>query len=79
MAREKKNKDEFEKSLNRLQKIVEQLEQGNLPLEKMIELFEEGAKLKTFCRKKLEAARGRVRILLDGEEGEPTESSFDEY
>lgn len=79
MARQTKKKDEFENSLARLKEIVERLEEGNLPLEEMIGLFEEGAKLKNFCRKKLEAARGRVRILTENEDGQTNEVPFEDY
>ena len=54
----------FEDSLQRLEKIVEELEKGDLPLEKALTLFEEGIQLSNSCRKELEAAEGKVEILL---------------
>jgi exodeoxyribonuclease VII small subunit len=54
----------FEASLEQLEKIVKELEQGGLPLERSLELFEEGMKLSAACRKKLEEAENRVEILL---------------
>ena len=54
----------FEECLQRLEKIVDELEKGELPLEKALGLFEEGIALSASCRKELEAAEGRVEILL---------------
>ena len=54
----------FEDSLQRLEKIVNELEKGDLPLEKALTLFEEGIQLSNSCRKELEAAEGKVEILL---------------
>ncbi len=54
----------FEDCLQRLQKIVHELEKGDVPLEKSLTLFEEGMQLSTTCRKELEEAEGKVEILL---------------
>ena len=54
----------FEDSLQRLEKIVDELEKGELPLERALGLFEEGIALSASCRKELEAAEGKVEILL---------------
>jgi len=54
----------FEECLQRLEKIVDELEKGELPLEKALGLFEEGIALSASCRKELETAEGRVEILL---------------
>ena len=54
----------FEECLQRLEKIVEELEKGSVPLEQAIKLFEEGIKLSNSCRQELEAAEGKVEILL---------------
>ena len=54
----------FEDWLQRLEKIVDELEKGELPLEKALGLFEEGIALSSSCRKELEAAEGKVEILL---------------
>lgn len=54
----------FEESLQRLEKIVDELEKGELPLKKALGLFEEGIALSASCRKELEAAEGKVEILL---------------
>jgi len=54
----------FEECLQRLEKIVRELEKGDAPLEKSLTLFEEGMQLSTACRKELEEAEGKVEILL---------------
>ena len=54
----------FEDCLQRLEKIVQELEKGEVPLEKSLTLFEEGMQLSAACRKELEDAEGKVEILL---------------
>ena len=54
----------FEDCLQRLERIVDQLEKGDVPLEQAIKLFEEGVQLSNSCRQELEAAEGKVEILL---------------
>jgi exodeoxyribonuclease VII small subunit len=54
----------FEECLQRLEKIVDQLEKGEVPLEQALALFEEGVKLSNDCRSELESAEGKVEILL---------------
>ncbi len=54
----------FEECLQRLDKIVQELEKGEVPLDKSLTLFEEGMQLSTACRKELEQAEGKVEILL---------------
>ena len=54
----------FEECLQRLEKIVQELEKGDVPLEKSLTLFEEGVQLSNSCRKELEQAEGKVEILL---------------
>ena len=59
----------FEESLKQLEKIVDQLEGGDLPLEESIRLFEEGVRLSTACKQELEAAEGKVQILMKERDG----------
>ena len=54
----------FEESLQRLEAIVAELEKGDISLDRSLELFDEGMKLSGSCRKELEAAEGKVEILL---------------
>lgn len=61
----RKEKDQgFEESLTSLEEIVQQLESGELPLEKALELFEEGVVLARRCQSQLEEAERRVDLLL---------------
>jgi exodeoxyribonuclease VII small subunit len=53
----------FESNLERLDNIVRELEDADLPLEKALQLYEEGMKLSEACHKQLEEAEGRVEIL----------------
>ena len=68
----------FEESLKRLEEIVAQMEQGEIPLEQALKLFEEGVKLTGSCRQELDQAEGKIEILLkkDGKlQSEPFEAS----
>ncbi len=56
----------FEEQLKRLQTIVEELERGELPLERSVELYKEGLALSGECRTRLEKARNEITILNDG-------------
>jgi exodeoxyribonuclease VII small subunit len=62
---------DFESALNELETIVKTLEQGDLPLEKSLELFERGVQLSRFCHTKLEAAERRIEILNERGEVRP--------
>jgi exodeoxyribonuclease VII small subunit len=63
----------FEQALAELEKIVGELESGQAPLERSIEVYERGAALKAHCEKKLEAARLRVEKIVVGPGGVSTE------
>ena len=54
----------FEECVDRLEKIVGELEKGDVSLDRALELFDEGMKLSGSCRKELEEAEGKVEILL---------------
>ena len=68
----------FEEALKRLEKIVEELENGSLSLDESLEKYEEGIKLSKACSKKLEVARKKVEILLKSEDGSVELKAFDE-
>lgn len=53
----------FEESLGDLEKIVKQLEDGDLPLDQSLKLFEEGVKLSRLCRERLSRAERRIELL----------------
>jgi exodeoxyribonuclease VII small subunit len=59
----------FEESLKQLEKIVDQLERGDLPLEESVRLFEDGVRLSTACKQELDAAEGKVQILMKERDG----------
>lgn len=54
----------FEAGLQELELVVKQLESGELPLERALELFEKGMGLSSTCRKQLEEAETRVEMLV---------------
>jgi exodeoxyribonuclease VII small subunit len=60
---------DFEKQLTALESIVERLEEGDLSLEESVQLFEEGMKLSEACKKELEAAEGKIQLLVDRGKG----------
>lgn len=68
----------FEASLEALERIVQQLEDGDLPLEKSLELFEQGIKLSRECQERLSQAERRIEILLRDNQGRPVASPFSE-
>ena len=67
MPAAKPKQPNLEKSLEALEAIVEELEDGEIPLEKALKQFEKGIKLSRECQTALEAAEQKVQILLDGE------------
>ena len=72
----KKNFD-LEKSLADLEALVDELESGDLPLEKAMKKFEEGIKLTRGCQAALKEAEQKVEILLKTAGGEETLEEFD--
>jgi len=59
----------FEESLKKLESIVGQLEQGDLALEESLKLFEEGVTLSATCKQELDAAEGKVQMLVKQRDG----------
>ncbi len=76
MAR-KKNTNLFEDSLEELEQLVEQMEQGDLSLEESLKSFERGVKLTSTCQKALQEAEQKVQILLE-KNGKKTLEPFDD-
>jgi exodeoxyribonuclease VII small subunit len=60
-----------------LEKIVSKLEDGDIPLEESLKLFEEGIRLSRFCNQKLDEAEKKVEILLKGKNGMLKTHPFD--
>ena len=67
----------FESSLEELERIVRELEQGELTLEKSLELFEQGVKLSRDCQERLGQAERRIEILMRDNQGRATVRPFD--
>jgi exodeoxyribonuclease VII small subunit len=80
MSRAKKGSKEtgFEAALERLEGIVKHLEEGDLPLEESLRLFEEGVALTRQCSARLEEAQRRIEILTEGAEGRMERLPFDD-
>ena len=68
----------FEASLEALEQIVHQLENGDLPLEKSLELFEDGIRLSRQCQERLNQAERRIEVLLRDNQGRPVASPFED-
>ena len=74
----------FEKAMTRLESIVEELERGDLNIDKSLEIFEEGIKMSRVCSKKLNEAEAKIEKLTKGKKGElvtelfPLDDSKDE-
>jgi exodeoxyribonuclease VII small subunit len=66
----------FEQSMKQLERIVQELEDGDLPLEKAIKKFEEGINLTKFCSQKLDETEKKISILLENAEGQVIEKPF---
>ena len=67
----------FESSLEELERIVRELEQGELTLEKSLELFEQGVKLSRECQERLNQAERRIEMLTRDNQGRPIVTAFE--
>ena len=67
----------FEQAMDRLDQIVRRLEQGDVPLEEALTLFEEGSRLVKKCSAQLDRAEQKVSKLLAGPDGSAVETPFD--
>lgn len=69
----------FEQALGALEEIVQQLESGNVPLDKSIALYERGEELRKLCQARLDAAQKRIeRIVTDASGNATGTRPFDE-
>jgi len=73
---EKKEEIKFEKAMKRLESIVDELEKGEMDIDKSLEAFEEGIKMSRLCSKKLNEAESKIEQLTKNEKGELTTSLF---
>ncbi len=67
----------FEQAISKLEEIVDMLESNTLPLEKALEVFQQGITLVNKCNAKLKEAEGTVEILLRDRDGQLKEAEFD--
>lgn len=70
--------ESFEKNVERLDAIVRQLDDADLPLEKALQLYEEGMKLSEVCQKQLQEAEGRIQVLMKKAGGKIVAEPFEE-
>lgn len=68
----------FEKSMQQLEQIVQELESGDLPLEKALKKFEDGIRLSKLCARKLDETEKRITLLMQDSAGNLTEAPFPE-
>ena len=71
-----KKSQSFEQSITRLDEIVRQLEQGNVPLEDALKLFQEGTALVRSCNEQLDRAQLEVVKLMKTPDGTPAETEY---
>ena len=69
-------KKTFEQSLKELEKIVQELESGDLPLEEAVKKFEEGIQLSKFCSEKLDETERKITMLVKNSQGTLSEQPF---
>lgn len=67
----------FEKALEKLEQIVQEMESGQLPLENALKKFEEGIKLSQFCSEMLDETEKKVSLLMEKSDGTINEVPFD--
>jgi exodeoxyribonuclease VII small subunit len=67
----------FEQAMQRLEKIVEEMESGELPLEELIVRYEEGMKLVKVCQERLASAEQRIEIITRNSAGKPVVRKFE--
>lgn len=67
---------DFEAAIAELESVVKRLEEGDLPLEQSLALYERGVQLSRFCHARLEAAEHRIEVLTDRGELKPAPASL---
>ncbi len=71
MSTQKQTNLSFEEALRELEASVRQLEEGSLPLEKSIDVFEKGVQLSHHCEKKLQEANLKIKKITLDDDGAP--------
>ena len=74
----RRSSNEFEKSFQQLEKIVQRLEAEELPLDESLQLFEEGIRLSRFCHQRLEEVEKKIELILADAKGQPVTEPFEE-
>jgi exodeoxyribonuclease VII small subunit len=69
-------KKTFEQAIKQLEQILQDLESGDMPLEKAVKTFEEGIQLSKFCSQKLDETEKRITILMQNSDGQLSETPF---
>jgi exodeoxyribonuclease VII small subunit len=77
-SKSKSEEVNFEQSLEKLEKLVEQLESGELGLDESLQQFEEGVKLYKVCKEKLDSTEKKLNALTDQMKEEPLELKGDQ-
>ena len=77
MAEKKPTEPSFESAVERLEQIVEAMESDQLPLEEMLERYEEGTRLAKLCSEKLAAAEKRIEIVARNAAGKPQIAEYE--
>jgi exodeoxyribonuclease VII small subunit len=72
-----KNKS-FEEAMSELEKIIEKLEVGELPLDDSLEYFQKGIKLSKYLSKKLDEVERKISVIIENSDGSTTEKEFSE-
>ena len=73
-----KQSKSFEDSMGRLEQIVRSLEQGNVPLEESLKLFQEGTELVRSCGKLLDNAELQIKKVMTAADGSPVLEDFED-
>ncbi len=68
----------FEQAMKQLEQIVQDLESGDMPLEKAIKKFEEGIQLSKYCSGKLDESEKKITILMKDAAGDVSDIPFSE-
>lgn len=71
-------RNDFEKSFQQLEKIVQRLESEELPLDESLQLFEEGIRLSRFCHQRLEEVEKKIELILADAKGQPVTEPFED-
>lgn len=70
------NIESFEKAIEELEEIVKKLEKGELALNDSLSCFQRGIELTKYCSKRLDEAERSITMLVEGENGQMTESEM---